>query len=76
MSPCELEMGMVVQLSPTECRNPMFAGCMLTVFEPKDFGCMGYVQALGQDGKMGGQAYYFAHWHEMELVGRAEWVAE
>ena len=48
MTPMELTKGMVVQLSPIDCRNPMFAACMLTVVEPKEFGCMGYAQALGE----------------------------
>jgi len=66
---------MVVQLAPT-VKNPMFAFCMMTVTEPKPWGAQGYVQALGEDGKPGGQAYYRANWEEMELVGFAEWVSE
>lgn len=77
MKPRELEVGEVVQLDPEECRNPMFAGCFLVVTEPKTFGCQGYVQALGSDGKPGGQAYYRATWDEMEPIGaRAEWLAQ
>lgn len=67
--------GVVVQLSP-DASNPMFAYCMMTVTEPKVWGAQGYVQALGSDGKPGGQAYYRAKWEEMELVGMAVWVAE
>jgi hypothetical protein len=69
-----LEAGDIVQLSPTECGNPMFAGCLMVVSEPKQFGAQGYVQALGENGKPGGQAYYRAKWAEMELCGRAAWV--
>ena len=75
MEPClgPLPVGTVVQLNPETCRNPMFAACFMTVSEPKNFGAQGYVQALGENGKMGGQAYYRAHWDEMELIGMAEW---
>jgi hypothetical protein len=75
MSPRKLEAGDVVQLAP-EVGNPMFAFCMMTVTEPKEWGAQGYVQALGENGEPGGQAYYRAKWSEMEYVGRAEWVAE
>lgn len=71
----KLRPGMVVQLSPFACRNPMFGGCMMVVTEPKQFGAQGYVQGLGEGGEMGGQAYYRAQWEEMEVVGFAEWVA-
>jgi len=69
-----LEAGMLVQLSPETVGNPMFAGCIMVVTEPKVWGAQGYVQALGEDGKPGGQACYRARWEEMELVGNAEWV--
>lgn len=67
--------GDVVQLSP-DAKNQMFAGCMMTVTEQKAFGAQGYVQALGKDGKIGGQAYYRATWEEMEFVGRATLIIE
>ena len=71
-----LSLGEVVQLVPT-CANPMFAGCLMVVTEPKPWGAQGYVQALGENGKHGGQAYYRAKWEEMEKTGGyAEWVAE
>lgn len=70
----KLEPGMVVQLDPEKVGNPMFGGCMMTVTEPKTWGAQGYVQALGNNGKMGGQAYYRAKWEEMEFVGQAVWV--
>lgn len=66
-----LHIGDVVQLSPSTCRNPMFGACMMTISEPKSWGAQGYVQALGADGKIGGQAYYRATWEEMEIVGHA-----
>lgn len=68
-----LEVGMLVQLSPETVGNPMFTGCIMVVTEPKSWGAQGYVQALGEYGKPGGQAYYRAKWEEMELVGNAEW---
>lgn len=71
-----LSEGDIVQLSP-ECRNPMFAGGLMTVTEVKPWGAQGYVQALGQDGKPGGQAYYRAQTDEMERTGgKAVWIAE
>lgn len=73
MNQRELKEGEVVQLSPEICRNPMFRGCMMVVTEPKSWGAQGYVQALGSDGKIGGQAYYRATWEEMELVGMTVW---
>lgn len=68
-----LSPGDVVQLSPN-CRNPMFACCMMTITEPKDFGAQGYVQALGENSQPGGQAFYRARWDEMEYVGQAVWA--
>lgn len=71
-----LNAGQLVQLNPDTVRNKMFAACIMTVTETKQWGAQGYVQALGSDGEMGGRAYYRAKWEEMELVGQAEWVAE
>ena len=65
----------VVQLGP-ETENPMFAGCMLTVTEVYPWGVQGYVQALGTDGKPGGQGYYRAKIGTYELVGQAVWVVK
>ncbi len=73
MSPdTELRFADVVQLGPNAA-NPMFAFCMMTIDEPKSWGAQGYVQALGENGKPGGQAYYRAKFDEMELVGRSVW---
>lgn len=75
MESTELKEGEIVQLSP-DCGNPMFAGCFMTVTEPKSWGAQGYVQALGQDGKPGGQAYCRTNWEEMERTGGiAQWEA-
>jgi len=70
----ELEEGMLVQLNPDTVGNKMFSGAIMTVTEPKPWGAQGYVQALGENGKPGGQAYYRAKWREMELVGKTVWV--
>lgn len=75
MEPAELQAGDLVQLAPT-VGNPMFAACFMVVTELKAWGAQGYVQALGENGQPGGQAYYRAKWDEMELCGRAEWVTE
>jgi hypothetical protein len=72
-----LSEGDVVQLIPGIVGNPMFAGCFMTVTEPKSWGAQGYVQALGKDEKPGGQAYYRATWEEMTApIGKAEYIAE
>lgn len=64
-----LQDGDIVILRPDTCRNPMFAGCPMTVTEPKAWGAQGYVQALGENGKPGGQAYYRAIWDEIDVTG-------
>ena len=69
----KLKFGDVVQLNP-ETSQSMFAGCFLTVTEPKSFGCQGYVQALGADGKPGGQADLRPTWEQMEFIGSAPFV--
>ena len=70
-----LSVGQLVQLNPETTSNPMFAGCIMVVTEPKEFGAQGYVQALGENGQPAGQAYYRAVWDEMEIVGGVEWIA-
>lgn len=75
MNQQKLEPGDVVQLDPEKTKNPMFRGCFMTVSEPIAFGAQGYVQGLGENGEMGGQAYYRASWEEMsEPIGRAVWT--
>jgi hypothetical protein len=71
----KLKVGAVVQLNPETVTNKMFAGCLMIVTEPKVFGALGYVQALGENEEPGGQAYYRARWEEMELVGVAVWIS-
>lgn len=71
-----IESGDVVQISPDCKTNPMFGGCMMVVTEPKKWGVMGYVQALGEDRKIGGQAYIRLPHGEYEYVGTAVWIAE
>lgn len=75
-SDTELQIGWLVQLNPETVGNPMFAGCIMVITELKEFGVQGYVQALGENGKHGGQAYYRAKWDEIELVGNVEWMIE
>lgn len=72
----KLKRGCVVQLNPETCKNPMLGGCFMTVTEPKSFGAMGYVKALGTDGQIGGQAYYRASFAEMEFIGFATFIVE
>jgi len=66
--------GSVVQLSPEDCGNPMFGGCFLLVDEVRTWGVIGFVQALGENGCRGGQAWYRAKWEEFEYCGEAQWV--
>lgn len=76
MKQTELKVGDIVQLNPETVGNKAFAACFMVVTEPKSWGAQGYVQALGESrDNPGGQAYYRAQWEEMELVGKAEWVA-
>ena len=72
----EIKECQLVQLNPATVRNKAFSGCIMVVTEPKSFGAHGYVQALGENGVHGGQAYYRATWEEMEIVGNAKWVVE
>lgn len=76
MTPQPLEVGDVVQLDPEKCPNPMFAGCLMVVTEPKPWGAQGYAQALGESGEPGGQVHYRAKWEHMEYVGKAAWIRE
>lgn len=70
-----LSKGDVVQLHPETTKNRMFAGCFMVITERKSFGAVGYVQALGENGQPGGQAYYRASWEEMEWTGAiAPWI--
>lgn len=71
----KFEAGDIVQLGGEDVGNPMFRHCMLTVTDVRQWGVMGYVQALGEGGKEGGHAFYKAGWDEFEATGgRAVWV--
>lgn len=72
----DLKAGDVVQIDPQLAGNPAFAGCFMVVTEPKSWGAQGYVQALGNAGQPGGQAYYRAKIEEMQLIGQAVWMVE
>ena len=69
-----LQPGDLVQLNPETVGNKMFTSSIMVVTELKTWGVQGYVQALGENGEPGGQAYYRAKWDEFELVGHAEWI--
>lgn len=71
----ELKEGDIVQINPECGTNSMFGGCLMVVTEPKSWGAQGYVQALGQDGKIGGQAYIRLKSSEFERTGgRVVWT--
>lgn len=66
----------IVQLNPETVRNKMFTACFMVITEIKSWGAQGYVQALGENGNPGGQAYYRANWDEIVKVGCAEWIIQ
>lgn len=72
-----IEPGMVLQIDPDHGKegigNRAFAACLLTVTEVKNWGVMGYVQALGTRLQTGGQAYYRIEWGHLAYVGRSFW---
>ena len=76
MTPRPLQPNEIMQLNPQTVGNRAFAGCLFVVTEPKSWGAMGYVQALGENRDTpGGQAYYRAQWEEMEPTGGfVEWA--
>lgn len=70
-----VQVGDIVQLDPESTGNKMFAACLMVVSEVKPWGVQGYVQALGQDGEPGGQAYYRAATGTFALTGgKAVWL--
>lgn len=73
MQPMSLEVGDVVQISPET--SSAFAGCFMLVTEPKSFGAQGFISMPQARGQMPGQAYYRARFEEMELIGKAAWMA-
>ena len=67
----------ILQIAPDCAVNPMFGGCMMIVSELKGWGVMGYVQALGENGECGGQAYIRLRWDQVEPTGgKAVWITE
>lgn len=72
----EIRVGEIFQIHPQLAGNPMFAGCLFVAKEAKSFGAHGYVQALGENGEPGGQAYYRPRFEELvETGGTVEWMA-
>jgi len=77
MNKTELKEGDVVVISyDSKNINPIFAGCLMTVTDPKPWGAQGYVQSLGEKGKAGGKAYYRCNFEDMEFVGVNHWRIE
>lgn len=74
MAQHEWAKGDVAQIDPQNGTNPMFAACFLTVTEVRGWGLIGYVQALGDNGIPGGQAYIRLTFDQVEYVGQALWV--
>ncbi len=65
--------GEVVQLSITSCENKAFAGCFMTVTEPKEWGAVGYIHGVGTREEVGLTYYYRAKWIEFDYIGLAIW---
>lgn len=71
----KLEPGDLVQIRP-DYERKCFAGCIVTVTEPKAWGCQGYVQGVGETFEQPGGCYYVRlKFEDFVLVGRAEWMA-
>lgn len=73
----DLKPGAVVQLNPDlqgALNDKLFAGCLMVVTEPKDFGAQGYILMPQKKGRWPMAAYYRAKWEEMEFIGNAYWV--
>lgn len=66
-----LNVGDIVQLDPEKTKNPMFRACLMVVTDLYSWGVQGYVQSLGENGAMGGQAYYRAEWGTFDTTGGA-----
>ena len=71
----ELEVGDVVQLTPGVENQEVFSGCFLTVEEPFVWGCKGYIQSIGSEGKAGTKVYLRVEWKHMEFVGHAAFIS-
>lgn len=69
-----LQPGDIVQIKPES--ESAFAGCLMIVSEPKNFGAQGYIFMPTERGKPPGRAYYRAKWSEIEWVGFAHWTLE
>lgn len=71
-----LNVGDVVQIDPAVAeRDGFFGGCFMLVTEPKPWGAQGFISIPGERGTLPGRAFYRAKFDEMELIGRAVWVA-
>lgn len=71
----QLKIGDIVMIKPS-FKTPCFRGCLLVVTEPKDFGCQGYIQGVGETFKEeAGQFYLRPAWDDFEVTGGvAPWV--
>lgn len=74
MSDREWQINDVVQIDPEKHGGGFFAGCFMTITEPKAFGAQGFVCIPGKRGEPPGQAFYRAKHDEMHFVGRAVFV--
>ena len=72
-----IKTGTVVQIDPEHHLNKLgfFAGCFMVVTSVRGWGCQGYIAMPTERGKMPGMAYYRAKWDEIEVIGKAEWLA-
>lgn len=75
MTPSELRVGDVVQISP-DLDNDFFPGCFMLVTELKSWGAQGFVSIPQSRTEPPGRAYARVGWADMELVGRAAWIPQ
>lgn len=71
----KLEVGDVVQLSP---EYEEYAGMLLVVTSPKEWGCQGYILSdrYIDSVRFKNRAYLRAKWDGMEYVGKLTWMPE
>ncbi len=72
MKPMDLQIGDVVQISPT--LEGCFKACFMMVTEPKGWGAQGFVSIPHSRDVLPGCAYFRCKWEDMEFVGKAAWV--
>ena len=70
-----LTIGQIIQIKP-DFKTKCFAGCLAVVCELKSFGCMCYIQAVGETFETSkGQCYLRLKFEDFETtMGIAPWI--